>query len=202
MGVQTQKTCPKGGGPKGGWGPKFRSFFSPAANFVLFFSLGVFQWDCGRYSRPWTTWSVRLGFPGVMLCELRRPTGRRFFFLESAFGVGIKRLEQLQKTGFKNFSLEISAMCGSRRIYGWLLVGMAMSSRLTAVQDGRSARATQACVPPRKKKKETLRASMRTHQKLSKNGVLRHRQLHAARSDRSEVFLPGQGLPRNERLQR
>ena len=33
-------------------------------------------------------------------------------------------------------------------------------------------------------------------------GALRHKQLHAGRSDRAEVFLPGQGLPRIERLQR
>ena len=46
--------------------------------------------------------------------------------------------------------------------------------------------------------KETLRASIRTHYvsglrapKAFKNGALRHRQLHAGRSDRPEVFLPG-----------
>ena len=51
-------------------------------------------------------------------------------------------------------------MEGSPHIYGWLIVGMAKPSRKTAGQDGRSARATQASVPRRKK---TLRASMRTH---------------------------------------
>ena len=67
-----------------------------------------------------------------------------------------------KKTCFKNFNLVIlSTMCGSPRIHGWLFVGTAKRSRLTAVQDGRSARATQACVPRRKK--ETIRASMRTH---------------------------------------
>ena len=50
------------------------------------------------------------------------------------------------------------AMCGSPRIDGCLLVGMAMRSRSTAVQSGRSVRATQACVLRRKK---NLRASMR-----------------------------------------
>ena len=33
--------------------PKFRPFFpSPAANFIIFFSLGVFSWNCGHDSRP------------------------------------------------------------------------------------------------------------------------------------------------------
>ena len=40
-------------------------------------------------------------------------------------------------------------------------VGMAKSSRLTAVQGGRGAPAMQACVPRRKKK--TIRVSMHTH---------------------------------------
>ena len=57
-----------------------------------------------------------------------------------------------KKRASKKSLLYFSAMCGSPRIYGWLLVGMAKRSRLTALQDGRSARATQACAPRRKKK--------------------------------------------------
>ena len=83
---------PKGGGPEG-WGPnprkgeggaqrvrgpKFRAVFTLPPNFSLFFyPLGVFSWTCGRGPRPWTTQSVRLGFSGVILCEPRRPAGRR-----------------------------------------------------------------------------------------------------------------------------
>ena len=107
-------------------------------------------------------------------------------------------LEQLQKKSASKISLtQVLAVCGCPSIYGWLLVGMAKRSRLTAVQDGR------ACVPRRKK--DTLRASMRTHYVSGlraptafKNGALRYRQLYAGRSDGPEVFLPGQGLPRTE----
>ena len=98
-------------------------------------------------------------------------------------------------------------MCGSPRIYGGLLVGMAKRSRSTAVQGGRSARATRGCVPRRKKK--SLRASMRKHcasglraPQAFESGALRHKQLHAGRSDGPVVLLPGQGLPRTERLHR
>ena len=140
----------------------------------------------------------------------RIPTRHRFTLL--MFGV---RFWGRHKWGWRNCKkraskisiLKFSAMCGNPRIFGRLLVGMSKRSRLTAVQDGRSASATQACTPRRKK--DTLRASMRTHYvsglrapKAFKNGALRHRLLHAGRSDRSEVFLPGQSLPRNEPYQK
>ena len=67
-------------------------------------------------------------------------------------------------------------MCGSPRICGWLLVGTAKRSRLTAVQDGRRARDAGVRASTQK---ETLRASMRTHfvgglraPKAFKNGAL------------------------------
>ena len=57
------------------------------------------------------------------------------------------------------------------------------------------------------KKKNTLRASMRKHcasglraPQAFENGALRHKQLHAGKSDRTVVFLPSQSLPRTERL--
>ena len=46
----------------------FRSFY---------LSRGVFSLTCGHESRLWTTQIVRLGFSGVILCEPRRPAGRR-----------------------------------------------------------------------------------------------------------------------------
>ena len=97
MAAQTQK---KGGAPWGlgarrvqapeEWGPKFgggglkggrpnisRFFFLFPIQISPFFALsGVFSWNCGHGSRPWTTQIVRLGFFRVILCEPRRPTGR------------------------------------------------------------------------------------------------------------------------------
>ena len=121
----------------------------------------------------------RLGHSGV---DLHAATQ----VMESGCGVGV------QKTA-SNFSLlKLAATCGRPRFHGRLLLGIGKRSHLTA-QDGRSARATQACAPRRKK--ETLRASTRTHHvsglrapKAFKNGALRHKQLHAGRSDRPEVF--------------
>ena len=81
-----------------------------------------------------------------------------------------------KKRASKISILQFSVTCGSPLIDDWLLVGTAKRSRLTAVQDGRSARATQACAPRTKK---TFRASIRTHNvsglrapKAFKNGAL------------------------------
>ena len=53
-------------------------------------------------------------------------------------------------------------------------------------------------------KKKGLRASMRKHcasglraPQAFESGALRHKQLHAGRSDGPVVLLPGQGLPTN-----
>ena len=62
-------------GPKGE-AKKF-AFFSHSSTLFFFrclFSRGVFSWNCGRGSRPWTTQIGRLlGLLLVILCEPRRP---------------------------------------------------------------------------------------------------------------------------------
>ena len=69
------------------------------------------------------------------------------------------------------------------------------------------ARRKRECL--NKTKKNTLRASMRKHcasglraPQAFENGALRHKQLHAGRSDGPVGLLPSQGLPRTERSQR
>ena len=72
----------KGGGREG-WkgqrvgGPKFRAVFAfPPKISPLFALSGVFSWNCGLCSRPWTSQGVRFGLSGSFLCEPRRPQRR------------------------------------------------------------------------------------------------------------------------------
>ena len=55
--------------------PKIRAFVFPSpAPFSLYFSVsGVFSWNCGHGSRPWTTQIARLGY----FVKPQRPVGRR-----------------------------------------------------------------------------------------------------------------------------
>ena len=62
-----------GGGGKGGANTS-RFFFHLPHPISLFIALsGVFSWNCGPGSRPWTSQIVRLGFSDVILCEPWRP---------------------------------------------------------------------------------------------------------------------------------
>ena len=65
---------PKCAGPKGG-GPKIHVFFllPPLPFSLFFFSRGVFSWNCGHGSRPWTTQSSRLVSLGSFCASRRSP---------------------------------------------------------------------------------------------------------------------------------
>ena len=116
--------------------------------------------------------------------------------------------EQIAKTCFENINLEILSNVW-KPAHLWLAPcwndqnGHARQQYKVAVA---LARRRRACLDA---KKNLLRASMRKQctsglrvPQAIENCALRHKQLHAGRSDGRLVLLPGHGLPRTERLQR
>ena len=81
VGTKPRKSAKGGGrrvGARKGGGPEISRLFPISTSPISpFFTLsGVFSWNCGPCSRPWTSQSVRYGLSGVIL---RNPSGERNF---------------------------------------------------------------------------------------------------------------------------
>ena len=76
---------------------------------------GVFSWNCGPCSRPWTSLSVRLGFSGIILCELHLTPTPTFHFSLFTFHLSTYHLSPLT-VHLSPFTCHLSPFTLGRRL--------------------------------------------------------------------------------------